>query len=75
MRIIVFFILSSSVILFQNFAASYTSFLSVVKPYKPFADIEDLYKDTDIIIGTRKGVAMFDLFKVNKIRKNAYDAI
>ena len=54
----------SSVVLFQNFAASYTSFLSVVTQFTPFENFEQLYKNTDYMIGTRKGVAMYGMFKV-----------
>ena len=56
--------LFSSVILFQNFAASYTSFLSVVTQFTPFKNFEQLYLDTDYMIGTREGVAMYGMFKV-----------
>ena len=61
--------LFSGVILFQNFAASYTSYLSVVKEHTPFDSIQSLYEDTDFIIGTNNGTAYFEMFKVlTKIR-------
>ena len=56
--------LFSGVILFQNFAASYTSYLSVVKEHTPFDSIQSLYEDTDFIIGTNNGTAYFEMFKV-----------
>ena len=59
-------ILLSSVVLFQNFAASYTSFLSVVAPLEPFDSVKTLWSDTNTIIGTREGVAMYDMFIVSK---------
>ena len=65
-RIIFAMILLSSVVLFQNFAASYTSFLSVVAPLEPFDSVKTLWSDTNTIIGTREGVAMYDMFIVSK---------
>ena len=56
--------LMASVILFQNFAASYTSFLSVVTLYQPFDNIKTLYTDTEYLVGTRQGSAIYDMFKV-----------
>ena len=52
-----------SVIIFENFNASYTSFLSVVNQAKPFHTIEEL-DQTGLTIGAAKGTAFQTMFKV-----------
>ena len=47
----------SSVIIFENYAASFTSFLSVVKLFTPFETLEDLYKKTSYKIGSIQGTS------------------
>ena len=78
-RIVFILILFSSVVLFQNFAASYTSFLSVINQeenvlffvilkktfqIKPFETISQLYSDTGYIAGTLEGTVGGQIFKV-----------
>ena len=55
-----------SVVLFENFNASYTSFLSVVSQAKPFHTIEELDL-TGLKIGAAKGTAFQTMFKVGKL--------
>ena len=52
------------VLLFQNFSASYTSFLAVTTEYKPFDSLQDLLENTDYSIGTPKGYATKEMFQV-----------
>ena len=52
------------VLLFQNFSASYTSFLAVTTEYKPFNSLQDLLENTDYSIGTPKGYATKEMFQV-----------
>lgn len=52
------------VLLFQNFSASYTSFLAVTTEYKPFTSLQDLLENTDYFIGTPKGYATREMFQV-----------
>ena len=54
----------SSVVLFENFGASYTSFLSVVSQSKPFDSVEELYTKTDYKIGDKGGTNQKINFKV-----------
>ena len=63
-RIIFALIIFGSVAIFQNFSASYTSFLAVVKEAQPFTSSEDLYLNTEYIIGTPDGWATKDILKV-----------
>ena len=63
-RIIFWFIFISGVILFQNFSASYTSFLSVVKQAKPFDNLKELYDKNEFTVGTPEGWATKDIMKV-----------
>ena len=63
-RVVFTLILFGGVVLFQNFAASYTSFLSVVTLYEPFENVETLYKLTKYTVGTRAGSALHEMFKV-----------
>jgi len=62
-RIVFCIILFGSVLLFQGFSASYTSFLSVTTQLKPFETVEQLYSDTDYKVGTREGVAAAAMFR------------
>ena len=41
----------SSVVVFENYAASYTAFLAVVKLAVPFTSVRDMYRSTDYKIG------------------------
>ena len=45
----------TSVVLFENFGASYTSFLSVVTQSTPFQTSEELYSNTQYKIGDKGG--------------------
>ena len=54
----------SSVVLFENFGASYTSFLSVVTQSKPFDSVEELYTKTEYKIGDKGGTNQKINFKV-----------
>ena len=56
----------ASVILFESFSASYTSFLSVVNQAKPFESIEELEK-TSFTIGAQVGTAYRNMFMVNTL--------
>ena len=41
----------SSVVLFENYAASYTAFLAVVRLSTPFSSLLGMYRDTNYRIG------------------------
>ena len=47
----------SSVVVFENYAASYTAFLAVVKLAVPFTSVRDMYRSTDYRIGAPVGTA------------------
>ena len=64
-RIIFAMIFFGCVIIFQNFSASYTSFLAVITEKQPFTDLQTLYQDTDFTIGTPEGWATIEMFRVN----------
>ena len=57
-------VIFGGVLLFQNFSASYTSFLAVTTEYKPFTSLQDLLENTDYFIGTPKGYATREMFQV-----------
>ena len=63
-RIIYTMIFFGGVVIFQNFNASYTSFLAVVTDEKPFETVQQLYEDTDFTIGTPEGWASREIFRV-----------
>ena len=62
-RIIFLIMFYSSVMLFNAFSASYTSFLSVVQVAQPFNSISELEK-TDYIIGGPSGSSYKSNFEV-----------
>ena len=64
-RIIFALIFFGGVVIFQNFNASYTSFLAVVTDKKPFETVQELYEDTDFTIGTPEGWASKEIFRVD----------
>ena len=66
-RIIFWFIFIGGVVLFQNFSASYTSFLSVVRQQKPFDSLKELYEKDEYIAGVPEGWTTKDILKVKKI--------
>ena len=57
----------TSVVLFENFGASYTSFLSVVTQATPFQTVEELYTNTQYKIGDKGGTNQRINFKVKQI--------
>ena len=65
-RIVFLIIFLGSVLLFQNFSASYTSFLSVVTEFQPFDGIQNLYEDTEFEVGTPEGWVTREMFKVHR---------
>ena len=65
-RVIFTLVIFGGVLLFQNFSASYTSFLAVTTEYKPFDSLQDLLENTDYLIGTPKGYATKEMFQVLK---------
>lgn len=62
-RLVFIMMMVSSVVLFENFNASYTSFLSVVSQAEPFHTIQEL-DQTGLTIGAAKGTAFQTMFKV-----------
>ena len=56
----------ASVVIFENYSASYTSFLSVVKMEEPFKSVLELYSKTGFDIGSMKGSAYRTNFEVFK---------
>ena len=64
-RIVFAIIFFGSVVLFQNFSASYTSFLAVVAEKQPFDSLQTLYEDTNFKIGTPAGWATVEMFEVD----------
>ena len=53
----------SSVVLFENYSASYTSFLSVVNEAKPFETLDQLEKSS-FMVGAQMGTAYRNMFIV-----------
>ena len=64
-RIVFLLMFISSVFLFENFSASYTSFLSVVSPTEPFTSVEEL-EQTNYVIGAMEGGATQMMFRARK---------
>ena len=62
------FMFLASVVLFESFSASYTSFLSVVKEAQPFETISEL-EQTSYLIGAQEGTAFQSMFSVNLTKK------
>ena len=62
----------SSVVFFENYAASFTALLSVVKLAAPFADLKDLYENTDYKIGSVPGTAYKSILAGVSIEQNTY---
>ena len=56
----------ASVVIFENYSASYTSFLSVVQMEEPFKSVLELYSKTGFNIGSMKGSAYRTNFEVFK---------
>ena len=52
-RLVFLIMMVSSVVLFENYAASYTAFLAVVRLAAPFDSLLDMYENTDYKIGAR----------------------
>ena len=63
-RLLFLLMMVTSVVLFENFGASYTSFLSVVTPSVPFRTVEELYTNTEYKIGDKGGTNQRINFKV-----------
>ena len=66
-RMIFIYMMVASVVLFENFSASYTSFLSVVTQAKPFETIAGL-EQTSFTIGAQAGTAYRTMFTVGGVR-------
>ena len=64
-RVIFTLVIFGGVLLFQNFSASYTSFLAVTTEKVPFNSLQDLLENTDYFIGTPKGYATREMFQVS----------
>ena len=64
-RMLFLMMMLTSVVFFENFGASYTSFLSVVTQSKPFDSVEELYTKTEYKIGDKGGTNQKINFKVN----------
>ena len=64
-RIIFIYMMVASVVLFETFNASYTSFLSVVKIFNPFQTLADL-EQTSFIIGAQELTAYRSMFIVSE---------
>ena len=60
------YMMVASVVLFENFSASYTSFLSVVTQAKPFETIAGL-EQTSFTIGAQAGTAYRTMFTVGGV--------
>ena len=56
-RLVFLIMMSSSVVIFEMYAASYTAFLAVVKLAVPFDSLLTMYKNTDYRIGSPVGTA------------------
>ena len=66
-RMIFIYMMVASVILFESFNASYTSFLSVVNIFNPFQTLQDL-EQTNFIIGAQELTAYRNMFIVSEER-------
>ena len=66
MRMVFFFMFLSSVVLFESFSASYTSFLSVINQAQPFENIDQLEK-TSYTVGAQAGTAYRSMFGVREL--------
>ena len=64
-RIIFIYMMLASVLLFESFNASYTSFLSVVTIFNPFQTLADL-EQTNFIIGAQALTAYRNMFVVSE---------
>ena len=64
-RMIFIYMMVASVILFESFNASYTSFLSVVNIFNPFETLTDL-EQTSFIIGAQELTAYRSMFIVSE---------
>ena len=64
-RIVFIYMMLASVVLFESFNASYTSFLSVVNIFNPFQTLQDL-EQTSFIIGAQEGTAYRNMFIVSQ---------
>ena len=56
-RLVFLIMMVASVVIFETYAASYTSFLSVVKLSSPFRGLEELYTSTSHTLGSLSGGA------------------
>ena len=62
-RMVYLFMFLCSVVLFESFSASYTSFLSVVTQATPFETLTQL-EDTSFVVGAMEGGTIRTLFRV-----------
>ena len=62
-RMVYLFMFLSSVVLFESFSASYTSFLSVVSQATPFETLAQL-EQTNFVVGAMEGGTLRTLFRV-----------
>ena len=62
-RLVFVYMMLASVVLFENYSASYTSFLSVVNEAKPF-DTLDKLEQSPFTVGAQMGTAYQNMFRV-----------
>ena len=60
-RLVFLLMMVASVVIFENYAASFTAFLSVVKLSVPFSNLEELYSQTDYRLGSISGMSYKDI--------------
>ena len=62
-RLIFLLMMFSSVFIFENYSASYTSALSVVNMKKPFSSVAELGSKTSFSLGAEQGTAFRTMFE------------
>ena len=65
-RLVFVYMMLASVVLFENYSASYTSFLSVINEAKPFENIDQLEK-SPFTVGAQMGTAYQNMFLVKSV--------
>ena len=60
-RLVFLVMMISSVVIFENYSASFTAFLSVVKLSLPFDSLDDLYTGTSFRLGSLAGGSFKDI--------------
>jgi len=66
MRVAVYTVHISSLVLFSYYSAAFTTDLTLQEPTLPFTNFEGLLKDGTYQLGMSRGSAQLDYFKVSR---------